>query len=121
MKPIRPILRACTAATLTFAAMSATACQVTDAKYKTYFGKPSDTATAQREIVIKPETRNVSVSPGQVVRFTVAPGTSGSEASFAWNFDTWGGRVARLDRLAPEGMTIKPINVYIADDPRYGG
>ena len=119
MKPIRPIVLAGTALPFVLAAaLSATACEVTDAKYRSYYGKPSDPTAAQREILIKPDTRSVNVTAGQVVRFAFA---NGADSAFAWNFDTWGGRVAQLDRLAPDGVKLRPIKVYIGDDPRYGG
>jgi hypothetical protein len=88
-------------------------------QYPSQFGGPADGSRYDREIVIGADTRWVNVVSGQVVHFVVA-NAAGANA-FTWNFDTWGGRVADLSRLAPAGMVQRPIKVYIDMDPRYSG
>ena len=90
------------------------------AQHRSQFGAYVDGGRYDREIVVAANVHWIGVVSGQVIRFVV-PDTAGASAAFTWNFDTWGGRVADLSRLAPAGMVQRPINVYIADDPRYGG
>jgi hypothetical protein len=89
-------------------------------QYQSQFGAPVDGARYDREIVVGADTRWVNVVSGQVVHFVVAD-AAGANASFTWNFDTWGDKVADLSRLAPNGMVQRPIKVYIARDLRYSG
>ncbi len=90
------------------------------AQYRSYFGAFADAGRYDRQIVVSPDTCSVSVAPGQVIRFVVLD-AAGANATFTWSFDTWGGRMADLSRIAPDGMLRRPVRVYIADDPRYGG
>jgi hypothetical protein len=89
-------------------------------QYQSQFGARVDGSRYDSEIVVAANTRWVNVVSGQVVRFVV-PDKSGTNVSFTWYFDTWGGRVADLSRLAPAGMVQRPVKVYIGDDPRYSG
>ena len=90
-----------------------------DSQYRSHFGAYGDGGRYDREIVVGANVRWVNVVAGQVIRFVVPD--KGASAAFTWYFDTWGSRVADLSRLAPAGMVERPIKVYIADDPRYGG
>jgi hypothetical protein len=90
------------------------------AQFRSQFGTSVDGGRYDREIVVGANVRWISVVSGQVIRFVV-PDAPGGNAAFTWYFDTWGGRVVDLGRLAPAGMVQRPIQVYIADDPRYGG
>jgi hypothetical protein len=94
------------------------ACAGHDAIYRSSVGAPADGAPYEREVLIGPATKHVSVTSGQVVRFVLA---SDPSLSFTWNFDTWGGRFADLRRLAPRGMLAQPVQAYIAEGPHYGG
>jgi len=89
-------------------------------QYRSLFGASADGGRYDREIVVAANVGWISVMPGQVIRFVV-PNAAGASSAFTWNFDTWGGRVADLSRLAPAGMVQCPVKVYIADDPRNGG
>jgi hypothetical protein len=100
--------------------LATTACALPGAQDRSQFGAQVDGRSYDREIVVAANVRWIGVTAGQVVRFVV-PDAAGPSNAFTWYFDTWGGRVADLSRLAPEGMVRRPINVYIADDPRYGG
>jgi len=91
-----------------------------EAQYRSQFGAYADGGRYDREIVVAANLHWVNVVSGQVIRFVV-PDAAGASAAFTWNFDTWGDRVADLSRLAPAGMVQRPIKVYIANDPRYGG
>jgi hypothetical protein len=89
-------------------------------QYRSHFGAYADAGRYDRQIVVDANVRSINVVSGQVIRFVI-PNTAGTDAAFTWYFDTWGGRVVDLSRLAPDGMVQRPIKVYIADDPRYGG
>jgi hypothetical protein len=101
-------------------AQSASQIVVGASQYQSQFGAPADGSKYDREIVVGANTRWVNVTSGQVVRFVVAD-AAGTNAAFTWDFDTWGGRVADLSRIAPAGMVQRPIRIYIANDPRYSG
>jgi hypothetical protein len=108
-------LAACCMLSLAAAARAESASQ-----YRSHFGAYADGGRYDRQIVVDANVRSINVVSGQVIRFVI-PNTAGADAAFTWNFDTWGGRVVDLGRLAPDGMVQRPIKVYIADDPRYGG
>ena len=108
-------LAACCMLSLAAAAQAGAASQ-----YQSQFGASVDGGRYDREIAITAKTRWVNVIAGQVIRFVVADAAGGS-TSFTWRFDTFGGKVADLSQLAPAGMVQRPIKIYIADDPRYGG
>jgi Heavy-metal resistance protein CzcE len=64
---------------------------------------------ATRTIVIKPNTKYVNVTMGDVVKFTA------NGKSFAWNFDGPPGvDNFKLNRVAPAGMLDRPVTVYIS-------
>jgi Heavy-metal resistance protein CzcE len=90
------------------------------AQYQSQFGASIDEGKCDRQIVVTANTRWINVVAGQVIRFVIADAAGGT-AAFTWRFDTFGGRVADLSQLAPAGMVQRPIKIYIADDPRYGG
>ena len=100
--------------------LAAPAHAATDAQYRSQYGSPAEGGRYDREIVVTPDVRWIDVVSGQVVRFVIAD-TAGPSATFTWYFDTFGGRVADLSRLAPAGMEQRPVKIYIAIDSRYGG
>lgn len=101
-------------------AQSASRIVVGASQYASQFGAPVDGGRYDREVVVSANTRWVNVVSGQVIHFVVAD-AAGATADFTWSFDTWGGRVADLSRLAPAGMVQRPIKVYIDKDLRYSG
>jgi hypothetical protein len=100
--------------------LAATAQAESASQYRSRFGAYAEGGRYDREIVVGANVHWINVVSGQVIRFVVLD-AAGASATFIWNFDTWGDRVADLNRLAPAGMLQRPIKVYIANDPRYGG
>ena len=78
------------------------------------FGDPAPLTAAQRTIVITPDTRSVSVTGGEIVKFVIG------EQSFAWHFD-----VAltvssfELNLVAPSGLLKQKVIASVATDPMY--
>jgi hypothetical protein len=74
-------------------------------------------ASADATIVITPATKFVNVVSGTTVRFVV-----GGQA-FNWHFDTVNGSVVpfELQQIAPQGMVVNPVTVYVAENPLYRG
>ena len=71
-------------------------------------GEPAAPRQAQRTVVIKPTTRYVNVTEGDVVSF-VAHGKT-----FAFNFDSHAVSSFKLNRVAPAGALDHTVTVYIA-------
>jgi len=67
---------------------------------------------ATRTITIRPDTRYVNVTGGEVIHFDVGSKT------FAWNFN--GQRNSfDLARVAPESVLDRPVTAYVAPNPLY--
>jgi len=64
------------------------------------------------QIVIKPETRYVNVTGGEVIRFEVG------NKSFVWNFN---GQRSSFDlaRVAPTAVLDHKVTAYVAPNPMY--
>lgn len=77
-------------------------------------GEPAPASAATRTIVIKPDTRSVNVTSGDVVTFVAG------ERQFTWNFDSAVG-IATIDlnQIAPYGTLNRPVAAYIAPHPLY--
>ena len=120
MSTLKPKGRIAALAACCMLSLAASACAGPTAQYRSYFGAFADPSRHYRQIVVSPDTRSVNVASGEVIRFVVLD-AAGADATFTWSFDTWGGRMADLSRIAPAGMVRRPVSVYIADDPRYGG
>lgn len=71
-------------------------------------GSPAQPADASRTITIAPDTRWVNATQGEVIRFVVG----GTE--FSWRFDGAGGRTVDLQQVAPPGLIVRPVLVYLA-------
>ena len=70
--------------------------------------------TADRDVAVDASTRWVNVSNGQTVRFTVG----GQRFTFA--FDAWPSTDSvPLSAIAPKGVTVPDVRVYIAPNPLY--
>jgi hypothetical protein len=120
MSPLKSKGRIAALAACCLLSLAASARAEPTSQYRSYFGAFADAGRYDREIVVSPDTCSVNVASGQVIRFVVLD-AAGANTAFTWSFDTWGGRVADLSRIAPSGMLRRPVRVYIADDPRYGG
>jgi hypothetical protein len=81
--------------------------------YVYLFGTPADPSAAMRTIVIRPDTKSVNVTEGDIVKFVVGDNT------FAWKFDTaLTVRNFELNEVAPPGMLDHPVRAYVATGPR---
>jgi hypothetical protein len=78
------------------------------------YGETASPATAERTIVIGPNTRSVNVSHGEVVKFVA----NGQE--FAWDFDGVP-QSFDLKKVAPQGALDHDVRVYIAITTMDGG
>lgn len=81
-----------------------------------FLGDPAPDAAATQTIEIRPDTKWVNVTGGEIVKFVV------DGKSFSWAFNVGTG-VSRFDlsRVAPPGVLSRPVFVYLAPDPRYIG
>jgi endonuclease YncB( thermonuclease family) len=80
------------------------------------FGMATSAANADRHIVIKPDTKWANVDDGDTVEFQVGG------KSFTWHFATLRGESAfDLSKIAPEGIDVGNIIVYVGANPLYRG
>lgn len=92
------------------------AVQAADPHDAAWYGVAAPDHTAQRKIEIKPDTRWVNVTNGETVTF-VADGQR-----FTFHFQTYPTtQVVDLATLAPSGVNIKPVRVYVAESPENRG
>jgi hypothetical protein len=98
------------------AALSAGA-QAADAAHDaSYYGGAATANAAERTIVVKPGARWVNVKNGETVAFVVG------DQRFAYHFETYPQtQVVTLDRIAPAGVQVAPVRVYIADTREVNG
>ena len=75
-------------------------------------GDTASSSMTTRSIAIRPDTRYVNVTGGEVVRFTVG------DRGFVWNFN---GRPSSFDLalVAPPGMLDHKVTAYVAPNPLY--
>ena len=70
--------------------------------------------TPDRDVAVEASTRWVNVTNGQTVRFDVG----GRRFTFA--FDAWPGTDSvPLSAIAPKGVAVPDVRVYIAANPLY--
>jgi hypothetical protein len=71
---------------------------------------------AHRTIVVHDRTRHINVTNGETVQFDV------NGQRFAFAFNNWPNKeVVDLSVIAPDGMTMPQVRVYIAPDPMTRG
>lgn len=81
--------------------------------YVHLYGTPAQPVSTDRTIVIRPDTRYVNVTEGDVIRFVVG------DKTFGWKFDTaLTVRDFELNEVAPPGMLDHPVRAYIATGQR---
>lgn len=81
-----------------------------------FLGDPAPLNAATETIAIRPDTKWVNVTGGDIVRFDVG------EKSFAWTFNVASGiSTFDLRRVAPPGMLDHRVDAYVAPDPKYMG
>jgi len=72
--------------------------------------------TPARVVNIDATTTYVNVEDGETVKFNV------NGKSFVWHFDTYPETFSvKLSRIAPAGLAIKGVTVYIDGNPLYLG
>jgi hypothetical protein len=72
--------------------------------------------SAGRTIKIDEHTRYVNVSDGDTVRFEVGG------QSFTFTFDAWNSvNSLELSAIAPAGVTVPMVRIYVAQNPLYVG
>jgi phosphate-selective porin len=99
------------AATLLAGAASAAPYTGTSADYGV-----ATTSGAERTVVVKPGTKYINVDDGETVQFEV------NGQTFDWHFDTFKGESSfKLSEIAPKGVTVGDVQVYVAADPLYRG
>ena len=80
------------------------------------YGSAANGGFADREITIKPGTKWVNVNNGETVAFSV------NGKTFTWHFDTLPAEDQfRLQTIAPEGVDVGAVTVYVASNPLYRG
>jgi len=80
------------------------------------FGAPAAAQAASHTIVIQADTKFVRVENGDTVQFDV----NGKTFSFAFNTLT-GETSFDLSRIAPEGLQVPQVRVYVVPNPLYQG
>lgn len=93
------------------------ACAHRDVEYPVAFlGDPAPLSAATETIAIRPDTKWVNVTGGDIVRFDV------DGKSFAWTFNV-ASNISTFDlrRVAPPGMLDHRVDAYVAPDPKYIG
>ena len=68
-------------------------------------------AAATRTIDVSDDTRSINVDQGEIVRFNVHGKT------FAWQFDTLREGPIDLSAIAPAGVNVAGVRVYVAANP----
>ncbi len=79
------------------------------------YGDAANNASAERTIALTPGTKWVNVTDGEVVRF------SKDGRTFACHFSTLNDSSFDLSAIAPAGVDVKGVRVYVANDPALGG
>lgn len=81
-----------------------------------FLGDPAPVTAATKTVVIRPDTRWVNVTGGDIVKFVVG------DKSFAWAFNVATGvSHFELNRVAPPGVLAQRVEAYVAPDPKYLG
>ena len=78
------------------------------------FGRIVMSDTADRDVTVDASTRWVNVTNGQTVRFDVGG------QRFTFTFDAWPTTDSiPLSAIAPKGVAVPDVRVYIAPNPLY--
>jgi len=102
------------AVAFTGATMVASAQDKTANNHIELLGEPAPVSAVQRTIVITPETKYVSVTGGEVVKFVAG------DKSFVWHFDVALTVSAfDLNLVAPANMFNQKMIAYVTPDPIY--
>jgi hypothetical protein len=113
MKPERAMKWKLFFPTLALIISAMTSPPIAGKSYVYLYGTPADPSDALRTIVIRPDTRYVNVTEGDVIKFV------SGDKTFAWKFDTaLTVRDFDLNEVAPPGTLDHPVRAYIAVGPR---
>ena len=77
---------------------------------QSFYGQPSREATGAR-VVDLGAVPKINVRYGETVTFR----NDGQQ--FSWTFDGLDRRSVDINKIAPAGMAVKPLTVYVARDP----
>ncbi len=78
------------------------------------YGTLVPATAAARTIVIHSDTKWVNVENGETVQFSVGG------QSFTWNVSTFPGATSfDLSKIAPAGIKLNNVRVYVASNPLY--
>ena len=106
MKLFAPVVAALT---LSAASLSANALTTGD-----LYGEPAASGSADRTIVVTPETKAINVTRGEVVKIKVG------SREFNWEFDGVA-KPFELNKIAPEGALDHTVQVYVGTSIQDGG
>lgn len=82
----------------------------------TNYGSAANSGFADRVVTIKPGTKWVNVNNGETVEFNINGNT------FTWHFDTLHAEDQfELEKIAPQGVGVGAVTVYVASNPLYRG
>jgi hypothetical protein len=80
------------------------------------FGMAESNASADRQVTINANTKSVNVNNGDTVAFNV------NGKTFTWHFDTLHAEEAfSLAKIAPAGIDLGNVTVYVGSNPLYRG
>jgi hypothetical protein len=80
------------------------------------FGMAESNANADRQVTINANTKSVNVNNGDTVAFNV------NGKTFTWHFDTLRAEEAfSLAKIAPAGIDLGNVTVYVGSNPLYRG
>lgn len=113
---MKSLLHCSARALLAFTVALLAACETPAPRDPKLYGDLAPPASAQRTIVIHPDTRHVNVEGGEIVRFVVG------DKEFAWNFFV-ASAISSFDlsEVAPPGILDHPVRAYVKPDPKYRG
>jgi hypothetical protein len=79
-------------------------------------GMAASSANADHQVTINADTKWVNVNNGDTVAFNV------NGKTFTWHFDTLHSEAAfDLANIAPAGVEVGMVTVYVASNPLYRG
>jgi hypothetical protein len=78
------------------------------------YGKPAPASAAQRKIEIKPDSKNIRVTNGETVTFSI------DGKPFTWTFQLYQQEgVVALAAILPQELHADGVKVYVDADPTY--
>jgi hypothetical protein len=110
------MLNAIRTAAIAAAVIAATAGVAQAATTQSAYGMPANAATGDRQITINANTKSINVQDGDTVAFNV------NGKTFTYHFDTLRTEDRfELSHIAPAGVDVGQVEVYVASNPLYRG